>query len=143
MLNYIPMSTKTTKNLEGKKLYELSFLLKDPASEKVVLDLLGQHKAAIMNQSQVNSIKLAYPIKKHLSAYFGFINFEADPADMKNLSEALRFNAEVLRFLIIATISIKKSEGDRSEGRKTKSEAVSGKLLSNEALEEKLEEILK
>lgn len=137
------MSTKTTKNLEGKKLYELSFLLKDPASEKVVLDLLGQHKAAIMNQSQVNSIKLAYPIKKHLSAYFGFINFEADPADMKNLSEALRFNAEVLRFLIIATISIKKSEGDRSEGRKTKSEAVSGKLLSNEALEEKLEEILK
>jgi len=139
------MSTKTNKNLEGKKLYELAFLLKDSSSEKVVLDLLAQHKAVVTNQSQVNSIKLAYPIKKQVSAYFGYINFEADPADMKSLSETLKLNPEVLRFLVIAMLPIKKSDGEKSEGRKsTKPEIANTKsVLSNEDLEEKLEEILK
>ena len=125
-------------------MYELAFLLKDPAAEKVVLDLLAQHKASVTNQSQVNSIKLAYPIKKHVSAYFGYVNFEADPADIKELSGILRLNPEVLRFLVIASPVLKKEEGEKAEGKKSaKAEAAGKSVLTNEALEEQLEEILK
>lgn len=138
------MSKKSKKNLEGKKIYELALLLKDPASEKVVSDLLAKYKASVTHQSQINSIKLAYPIKKHVSAYFGYINFEADPADIKELSETLRLNSEVLRFLIITSPVVKKSESDKSEDRKpAKAEVGQSSMLTNEALEERLEEILK
>lgn len=148
------MSNKIQKNSEGKKVYELAFLLKDPSSEKVVLDFLAQHKAVAISQAQINSIKLAYPIKKYLSAFFGVINLEAEPENMKALSSALNLSADVLRFLIIAIPNV--SAKDRSsEGRKKYSEASeSGKInkteatgsssvLSNKALEERLEEILK
>ncbi|MDO8443187.1 MAG: 30S ribosomal protein S6 [bacterium] len=144
------MSTKIKKNSEGKKVYELAFLLKDPSSEKVVFDFLAQHKAVILNQSPVNSMKLAYPIKKHLSGFFGVINLEADPENVKALSSALNLSADVLRFLIIAVPNAKKSsEKERSEPRRmsktetTSSSSGSSSVLSNKALEERLEEILK
>lgn len=148
------MSTKIQKNSEGKKVYELAFLLKDPSSEKVVLDFLAQYKAVVINQSQINSMKLAYPVKKHLSAFFGVINLETEPENMKALSSALNLSSDVLRFLIIAVPNVSKksvaseerrrySEG--SESRKiNKTETTnSSSVLSNKALEEKLEEILK
>ena len=139
-----PMSTKIQKNSEGKKVYELAFMLKDPSSEKVVLDLLAQHKATVVNQSPINSVKLAYPVKKHLTAFFGVINMETEPENMKALSSALNLSSEVLRFLIIAVPNVKKST-ERSEPRKTnKVEApASSATLSNKDLEDKLEEILK
>lgn len=139
------MSTKIKKNSEGKKVYELAFMIKDPSLEKAVLDFLAQHKAAILNQSPINSMKLAYPVKKHLSAFFGVINMEAEPENIKALSNALNLSNDVLRFLIIAVPNAKKTP-ERSEPRKTavKTEAAgSSSVLSNKALEEKLEEILK
>jgi len=138
------MSTKIKKNSEGKKVYELAFFLKDPSSEKVVLDFLSQHKAVIINQSQINSMKLAYPIKKHLSGFFGVINFETEPENTKALSNALNLSSEVLRFLIISVPNVRKSLG-RSEPRKINKieTSSSSSALSNKALEERLEEILK
>ena len=138
------MSTKIKKNSEGKKVYELALMLKDPSSEKVVLDFLAQHKATVINQSPVNSVKLAYPIKKHLTAFFGVINMETEPENMKALSTALNLSGDVLRFLIIAVPNVKKTQ-ERSEPRQAvKTEAAgSSSVLSNKALEEKLEEILK
>jgi ribosomal protein S6 len=139
------MSKKTNNNQEGKKAYELSFLLKDPASEKSVLDLLAKYKISEIKQSSINPIKLAYPIKKHVSAYFGYVNFEADPADIKEISDSLRLNNEVIRFLIVNAIVVegKKVEEGSEQKRTVKSESSNSKALTNEALEEKLEEILK
>ncbi|MFZ3132929.1 MAG: 30S ribosomal protein S6 [Desulfosporosinus sp.] len=138
------MSTKIKKNSEGKKVYELAFLLKDPSLDKVVLDFLAQHKAVVIDQSPINSIKLAYPIKKHVTGFFGVINLEAEPDNIKALSTALNLSADVLRFLIIAVPSVKKSS-ERTEPRKVnKTEATtSNSVLSNKDLEDKLEEILK
>lgn len=139
------MSTKIKKNSEGKKVYELAFILKDSSSEKVVLDFLAQHKATIISQSPINSMKLAYPIKKHLTGFFGVINLEAEPANMSALSNDLNLSAEVLRFLVIAVPNVKKSS-ERSESRKTtKTEVTSNSnaVLSNKDLEDRLEEILK
>ncbi|MEK7463009.1 MAG: 30S ribosomal protein S6 [Patescibacteria group bacterium] len=153
------MSTKIKKNSEGKKVYELAFLLKDPSSEKAVFDFLAQHKAVILNQSPINSMKLAYPIKKHLSGFFGAINLEADPENVKALSSSLNLSADVLRFLVIAVPNVsapqrgagspegRKKYSEGSESRKmNKTESAnsgSSSVLSNKALEEKLEEILK
>jgi len=147
------MSTKIKKNSEGKKVYELAFVLKDASSEKVVLDFLAQHNAAIISQSPINAMKLAYPIKKHLTGYFGVINLETEPVNMIALSNALNLNAEVLRFLVIAVPNVS-AKGGSPEGRKKYSEGserktnkveapVSSATLSNKDLEDKLEEILK
>ena len=136
------MSKKTNKNLEGKKSYELSFLLKDPASERSVIDLLLKYKGSVVKQSPINSMKLAYPIKKHTSAYFGYINFEADPIDVKEFSDSMRLNGEVIRFLIVTAPVVKKSE-EKEESKRVKPELTNSKTLTNEALEEQLEEILK
>ena len=139
------MSKKANNHPEGKKSYELSFLLKDPSSEKAILGLLSQYKASITNQSQVNALKLAYPIKKHTSAYFGYVNFEANPADVKTMSDTLRLNADVLRFLVVSALKPSKTTEKSELSRKpAKAEPqLSGQALTNEALEEKLEEILK
>jgi len=138
------MAIKIKKNEEGRKIYELAFLLKDPSLDKVVIDFLNQYKAIIINQSPINSIKLAYPIKKQSAAFFGVINFESDPANVKALSNALNLSNDVLRFLVIASPAVKKT-AERSETKKSSKadSAPSGTMLSNKALEEKLEEILK
>jgi ribosomal protein S6 len=139
------MSKKNKNNLEGKKAYELSFLVKDPASDKSILNLLAKYKVFAVKQSPVNPMKLAYPIKRHTSAYFGYINFEANPADVKEISDSLRLNNEVIRFLvIIAPVFNVKGKEEKSESKRAiKTEAAGSKTLTNEALEEKLEEILK
>jgi ribosomal protein S6 len=137
------MPRKKTDNLEGKKAYEVGFLLKDPISEKTVLDLLSQHKATVINKSPAKPIKLAYPIKKHVSAYFEYINFEADPSEVKSFSDSLKHNNEILRYLVV-TVSGKKAEEKTEIKKSAKLEtSSSNSMLSNEALEEKLEEILK
>ncbi|MBU4348266.1 30S ribosomal protein S6 [Patescibacteria group bacterium] len=136
------MLKDTNNNLEAKKVYEISFLLKDPSSEKIIVDLLNQHEVLIKNKSSINSIKLAYPIKKYLSAYFGYINFEADPASIKSFSDSLKFKEEVLRYLII-TVPITKVLQKKDEEKKVVKEPdASRSALTNEALEEKLKEIL-
>lgn len=139
------MSIKNTKNLDGKRVYEIAFLLKDPASEKAVRDLLDQNKVAVLNRSAINPLKLAYPIKKHSSAYFGYINFESEPESAKAISEALRFNQEVLRFLIVIVPPVKQDQ-KKSDSKKSEKPEVTETpktALSNEALEETLEQILK
>lgn len=138
------MSTKIKKNSEGKKVYELAFLLKDLSSEKVVLDFLAQHNSVVLNQSPINSMKLAYPIKKHLTGFFGVINFETEPENTKSLSNALNLSSEVLRFLVIAVPNAKKSSEKAEPKKASKIEATtSNPVLSNKDLEDKLEEILK
>lgn len=157
LVSHLFMSKKIQKNSEGKKVYELAFFLKDQSSEKAVFDFLAQHKAVILNQSPINSMKLAYPIKKYLSGFFGVINLETEPENMKALSSALNLSSEVLRFLIIAAPNVSSPQrgAGSPEGRKRYSEGPesrkinkvettgSSSALSNKALEEKLEEILK
>jgi ribosomal protein S6 len=137
------MLNDTNNNLEAKKVYEISFLLKDSDSEKIITDLLDQHEAIVKSKSLINPIKLAYQIKKYSSAYFGYINFEANPENIKSFSDSLKFKEEVLRFLVIVVPAVKvspKREEDKKVSAKEPEE--SKQALTNEALEEKLKEIL-
>ncbi|TSC83144.1 MAG: 30S ribosomal protein S6 [Parcubacteria group bacterium Gr01-1014_19] len=125
---------------ENKKEYEIAYLLATPEAEQDVLALLKQNGAEISHQKAAASIPLAYPIKKHATAYFGFVYFMADPAVIKPVTDALTLQKGVLRSLVITPPVRVAAPMVPGTGRPEKKVTPS---ISNEALEEKLEEILK
>lgn len=126
-------------NEENKKEYEIAYLLTAPEAEQEVVGLLKQNGAEISHQKAPASIPLAYQIKRHATAYFGFCYFTALSSAIKPISDALKLQKGVLRSLII-TPPVKVSAPMPITGRPEKKVTPS---ISNEALEEKLEEILK
>ncbi|MBI3046309.1 MAG: 30S ribosomal protein S6 [Candidatus Harrisonbacteria bacterium] len=135
-----------------KKEYEIAILAKMP-EVSAVTDILNQYRAEIFYQSPVTEVRLAYPIKKQRQAYFGFFQFRAEPEAVEKIQQALKLNSSILRFLAVSS-PIKKSEKlqrpaaeikySRSKPEPAAAESVPlGGILTNEALEEKLEEILK
>lgn len=131
--------------------YEISFLVKTPQGGSAIEVLLQQYGSEIVNRGSLAEMSLAYPIKKNRQAYFGFLHFKAPAEAVAKLKDSLELNSEVLRSLVI-TPPIKKNEKKRlirsvslkavDQGQKEALVPRSG-LLTNEALEEKLEEILK
>lgn len=134
---------------DDKREYEISFLLSGPEAKSEVLNLLNQIKAELTAEEEPRLINLAYPIKKQLSAHFGFYQFRANPADLKSLKDALAINAKVLRFLVVSDPIKKQSAVPKERPRPeipSKPAPIESmptpKVLSNEALEKTLEEIL-
>lgn len=138
---------------EGRKEYEISYLLTTPEAEQEVVSVLKENGAEITHQKSVASITLAYSIKKHATAYFGFCHFTAEPAEVKLIHGTLQLKKTVLRFLILTPpvkIPVPRVMPGQAEvaGRpatasKPERKAPASTTLSNEALSEKLEEILK
>ena len=131
------------------KVYEVAFLVKSPNEEGVIADLINQHKGNILHKSPLKETKLAYPIKKHSSAYFGYVQFGLLPTDLERLSQSLKLNPAVLRYLTVIAPVVKnlleRKSIDKDDKEKKEAPSVAGfrQVLTNEALEEKLEEILK
>ncbi|KKU77186.1 MAG: 30S ribosomal protein S6 [Parcubacteria group bacterium GW2011_GWA2_47_8b] len=124
---------------ESQKEYEIAFLLSSLEAEKDLEGALRQNHAEFTYQKSATEQHLAYPIKKHNSAYFGFYNFKTEPANIKLIKDALALNANVLRFMIITPPVKIASAAPQARPEKKPAAAV----VSNQALEEKLEEILK
>jgi len=139
-----------------KKEYELSFLLKSRDGLATLETALKQIEAELFYTGAIVEMRLAYPIKKYNQANFGYFHFKALPENAEKLAKVLQLNPDLLRFLIV-TPPITKTERPRTLSdsprlRSKASDAVivvannapkSGGVLTNEALEEKLEEILK
>lgn len=128
------------------KSYEIAFLVKNPDEEKTVLDLIGQYKGKILQKHSLKETQLNYPIKKHTTAYLGCVQFELAPSDLEKLSQSLGLSPAVLRYLAVNLPKVKKTTERKpvEETRDAKPAPVSsGSVLTNKALEEKLEEILK
>lgn len=130
---------------KDKREYEIAFILKteEPAG---VVGALKQHNFSITRDEPVGKIRLAYPIKKEKQAYFGFIDFVGEPEAVKEFTADLKLIPEVLRFLIITPPIAKKASLAKAGGFVRKSafpkSTVQPSLLTNEALEKKIEEIL-
>ena len=131
--------------------YEISFLAKDEADVKKGLDLLRRSGATIFLEGPVEVTRLAYPIGRETSAYFGYAHFSLPKGDLPALSHDLRSGALFIRFLIISPPFVKAAPRPFARPRtreamsavpSTERSAVS-LPLSNEALEKKIEEILK
>lgn len=138
---------------ENKK-YEIGFLAKNEVFKDELLKLLIGFGAVITDNGNISRIRLAYPIKKETLAFFGYIHFSGQPDIVKKISDNLRLNLEILRHMIIAAPAVQQSikfiprKPRRAVpfGKPAEIEVKKPKIrqaLSNEALEKKLEEILK
>lgn len=151
---------------EENKNYEVSFLVKADQDKDDIAKILKEGGFSIINAGQTARIKLTFPVKKENFAYFGSLYFSGNPADIQGLSQKLKTDPKILRFSVIFKPVIKESEGRISEGayltrskptvehkkiQEISSEPFSQPVkkparteaLSNEALEKRLEEILK
>ncbi len=136
-------------NDENKKEYEISFLLNSADAEKELMGVLNKLGAEVFFQKPVTSIQLAYKIKRHASAFFGYYHFKAAPEVILQMKDMLNLTPNVLRFIIL-TPPVKVPVVEQSERQamggsvaEKKTIANTSRILSNEALSEKLEEILK
>lgn len=134
--------------------YEVGFLgLAESAAEEIKNFLEGEG-ARIVSVNKINSITLAYPIGKHRTAFFGSVQFALAPDKIKMISDKLSFLKNMLRFLVVAAPPKKPVPAVREKSGaggvdlvkrpvEEKKERASKEVLSNEALEQKLEEILR
>jgi len=124
--------------------YEISYLLTIEEDVEVIVNLLSEFGAEIVNEGTINEIRLAYPIKKRTRAYFGYIQFNIEPSRIKKLHDSLELNDKIIRFLIITPPFLKGQTVNKrrpQELKPRKQEAAPKSELSNVDLEEKLEEI--
>lgn len=128
---------------EEAKNYEISFLLlKEEAQAEVEKTLVGAG-AETVYKNPLAQARLAYPIRKQTSAYFGFMHFKAMPDRISQIKSELGLKPDVLRFLIVTPpFTLKQPERKRLAPQPVL-EVPSAPVLSNEELEQKLEEILK
>ena len=138
------------------KEYELSLLALSEQSAQDVGDVLDKMGLKVLANGQVRSMNLAYPMKKHKSAFFTYYQFQAKPEKVKDLDAQLKLKTEILRFLIVTPpikkvaersrpVSVDNQIKDQSSKPFEKVEEklkAAPEILSNELLEQKLEEIL-
>lgn len=140
--------TKILNNGENelKGDYELSYMLSSAESASGVFDILAKYKCAPYFRGPISQVRLAYPIKKQTSAFFGFCYFYAEPELVKKINDDLALNGSVVRFLIVTppvkAISRQPKAPEKAPEPKN-DQPQQPAVLSNEALEQKLEEILK
>jgi len=144
---------ETTKN------YELAILAASEQDYQDALQALRASQIEMSAEAQPAKIKLAYPIKKENFGYFCNVCFSAAAEEIEKINKILRGNLKILRFSVFnkPVIKEKEREGKKTE-RTIKRPAEPEKTwdynlrqapiektgaLSNEALEKKLEEILK
>ncbi len=136
-----------------KRKYEIGFVIKTEDAA-IISQSLKNRGFVVLTENPLEKIQLAYLIKKESYAYFSYFHFEGDPAAIKNLKDDLKLNPEVLRYLIITPPFIKKPAWRRPEFTQTSGEtkftppvakrsSSAQSILTNEALERKIEEILK
>jgi len=138
----------------SKKTYEVSFLAKSENGAATMVGHLKSAGADIANEGRLSKMRLAYPIDRQGSAYFGCITCSLEAESVSKIHDAIRLDDEIMRILILSP-SLKKEEvkkpssyeGRRvdevsSEVKSVKKDDSADGTLSNELLEEKLEEIL-
>lgn len=139
------------------KKYEIGFVAKDEKGGDDINKLLASHKCEIAESGNLERIKLAYPIKKEIVGYFSYFHFLAEPLVIEKIKGELNLNPNILRFIVITPPAqkqqafaikteirrktfVSKDIEHKVEYKKPSAPPIA---LTNEALEKKLEEILK
>ena len=136
-----------------KKEYEVGVLVRKEEDIPGVRRVVEQHGGEFITDFQAKKIALAYPIKREKEAIFAFSRFAAEPTEVKRLEHDLQTTNIVLRSLIMVPFKISRLDAERAGKRRTQVERQSAPVLqshvpatptlSNEALEKKIEELLK
>jgi len=142
-------------NDSDKKTYEVSFLSKSENGGAAMVGHITRFGAEISNEGKLRKVQLAYPINKHESAFFGSINCKLPTDSVSKINDSVKLDEEIMRILIVEpqthkdTVPSAGREGPGYEPTPQESKEPTAKKkdadearLSNELLEEKLEEIL-
>ncbi len=112
------MTEKNTKN-EGKKVYEVGYLLLSNIEESKVVDesnkvrdIIEKNGGIFLSEGTPEMKALTYPMTKEIAgkkqkfdnAYFGWIKFEGTSDMITKIKEELDNFENILRFLLIITI---------------------------------------
>ena len=87
--------------------YETVFIINPNVEEAGVKELIQKFSDIINNDGKVESVeelgkkKLAYEIKKNSEGIYVLINFEANPALIKELERVYRITDEVIKFIVV------------------------------------------
>jgi ribosomal protein S6 len=136
-----------------KEFYEIAFWTKEEnndAAEK----LISKHGAAVERKRISPKMKLFFPIKKENFAFLDTIVFSAEPEMIAPITADLNLETGILRyFLRKARKSAPESRSESAEGvgpderkpffRIREERKGPENILTNEAIEKKIEEILK
>jgi ribosomal protein S6 len=143
------------------KQYELGTLLKTEDDLAGLLAFLAQHGATVTGTPNPKKVALAYPVKKQKEAVFVSCLFSAEPQNAKAFEKDLARRPEILRSILIANppaeekrqpgfdAALPRRRTTRTAYRSPAPSAAKPATapapgpLSNEALEKKIEEILK
>ena len=141
------------------KAYEISFLSKNEGGAAVIVKHIQTSGGEIIHEGSIKEIELAYPIKKNKKAYMGCVYANLPGDSIEDMTNALNLENDILRFLVITPPFRKdakeQSAKPRERGAATVAKQTTEKKqaapqkpqesssISNELLEEKLEEILK
>ncbi|MBS5935781.1 MAG: 30S ribosomal protein S6 [Veillonella sp.] len=87
--------------------YEVMVIVK-PAEEEVtnatiekVEALIARVGGTVEKVDRWGKRRLAYPVKKFTDGFFTLVNFEAAPAEIKEIDRVLKINDEILRHMIV------------------------------------------
>jgi ribosomal protein S6 len=137
------------------KLYEINYLISPDLSEEEATSLqekinswIQEEKGALNEASKPVKKTLVYPIKKCGQAYLGSINFQLDADKLINIEKKIKAEGKIIRYLILAKKPAKPVKIQRRATKKfispiTKAETPKKEKAELEAIEQKLEEILK
>ena len=87
--------------------YETVFIINPSVEDAGVKELIQKFSNIINNDGKVESVeelgmkKLAYEIKKNSEGIYVLINFEANPALIKELERVYRITDEVIKFIVV------------------------------------------
>jgi ribosomal protein S6 len=145
--------------LKEPKDYELAVLIKDEAHLPAVAALVREHSGEMLADFRAKKLALAYAIKKETEAIFAYAHIRALGDAVKTLEHELNIRNDVLRSLLVllprpakvreevasheaVTPVVPKRTSPTRSAPMPESRQSAGPL-SNEALEKKIEEILK
>lgn len=138
----------------GAKNYEIAYLLAPSIAEGNALTYTGKISSWIEGENGIVNYpdkpkkrKLAYPVKKEETAYFGWTKFTAPSASVVNLNKKLKTEPMILRHLVVEDelptshlLPIQPVKTYHKTPPSKRAEPV--EQLDLEALDKKLEEIL-
>ena len=87
--------------------YETIFIINPTVEETGIKALIQKFSDLINNDGKVETVeemgkrKLAYEIKKNSEGIYVLINFEANPALIKELERVYRITDEVIKFIVV------------------------------------------
>lgn len=138
-----------------QKTYEIGYLLtpllpEDKVAEKVSVlrKLIDDNSGFIMSEDHARMQRLAYPIARNNSAYFGRIKFYAKSEAVDKIKESFEKSDETLRFLLTKTSKETAARPSRKI-RKIVKPAISTlsgeekKPIKPEEIDKKLEELIR